>query len=268
LNQIEETFRNPNLLIESIKEIQQKQEESLNEIQLKLYVMSQVKDDLKATNKFKPNLSSFNQEEETSIFGSIKLNGCWLNVNSFKGQILTDECQMSELIELCEFSPNDKWSLLYRATRDGFGSDDFHSKCNGHSNTLTILKAKPSKFIFGGFTTVSWESSALGKWKSDPNAFIFSLTNKYNKPLKMKIDPNSHEYAIFCHSGYDPTFGSDIKIVNHANTTMDSYSNLGNCYDHPKYAKGASTIQTDEASTFLAGSCYFQLDEIEIYQKE
>ncbi len=32
LNQIEETFRNPNLLIQSMKEMQQKQEESLNEI--------------------------------------------------------------------------------------------------------------------------------------------------------------------------------------------------------------------------------------------
>ncbi len=32
LNEIEDTFRNPNLLIEKIKEMQLKQEESLNEI--------------------------------------------------------------------------------------------------------------------------------------------------------------------------------------------------------------------------------------------
>ena len=37
LNEIEEeTFRNPNLLIQTIKEMQQKQEESLKDIQLKL----------------------------------------------------------------------------------------------------------------------------------------------------------------------------------------------------------------------------------------
>ncbi len=35
LNLIEDTFRNPNLLIETIKEMQQKQEESLRDIQLK-----------------------------------------------------------------------------------------------------------------------------------------------------------------------------------------------------------------------------------------
>ena len=93
------------------------------------------------------------------------------------------------MIKLCEFSPNDKWSLLYRGTRDDFGGKAFHSKCDGKSNTLTILKAKQSKFIFGGFTAVNWESSNNLKYKSDQNAFIFSLTNKDNTPLKMKIDP-------------------------------------------------------------------------------
>ena len=46
--------------------------------------MSKVKDDLKATNEFLINESLFNQEE-TTLSGSIKLSGCWLNVNSFKG---------------------------------------------------------------------------------------------------------------------------------------------------------------------------------------
>jgi hypothetical protein len=55
-------------------------------------------------------------------------------MNSFKSQILTDERQMSDLIKLCDLSPNDKWSLLYRGTRDGSGSRDFHSRCDGHSN--------------------------------------------------------------------------------------------------------------------------------------
>jgi hypothetical protein len=38
---------------------------------------------------------------------------------------------------------------------------------------------------------------------------------------------------------------------------------LGCNYKHPQYAKG-----TDEAKTFLAGSCHFQLNEIEVFQKE
>jgi hypothetical protein len=151
--------------------------------------------------------------------------------------------------------------LLYRATRDGFRSRDFHSKCDGHANTLTILKAKGSSFIFGGFTSVDWDSS--GKYKSDPNAFIFSLTNKDNLPLKMKVNSNEHQRAILCRSEYGAHFGYGFCMANNSNITMDSYSNLGLTYSHSQYA-----YETNEAETFLAGSYAFQLDEIEVYQKK
>ena len=263
LNELEDTFRNPNLLIQSIQEMQQKQEESLNVIQSKLNEMTIVKDNLIATNSFKPNSTSFNQNE-TTLFGSIKLDGFWFN--SINSQILKGEQKLVELMKLCEFSPNDKFTLLYRGTRDGFDGRDFHSKCDGHTNTLTIIKPKESSYIFGGFTTAKWESGRLpGIYKSDPNAFIFSLTNKDNKPVKMKINPKRHKYAIYCFPNDGPTFGGghDIYISNDANTAMDSYSYLGFSYSHPQYARG-----TNEARTFLAGSLEFQMREIEVYKKE
>jgi hypothetical protein len=79
---------------------------------------------------------------------------------------------------------------LYRGKRDGFGATAFHSKCDNHSITLTILKSKGNEFIFGGLTTAEWDCS--DKYKSDPYAFIFSLTNK-----------------DLCHSEIGPTFGQD-----------------------------------------------------------
>jgi hypothetical protein len=264
LEEIEEFFRNPNLLIQSIKDLQQRQEESLKEIQSKLNEINQVNVDLKATNEFKPNLTLLNKESSSSLsssfFGSMKLNNC-SNTDLFKSQILTGN-QPNVLIKLCEFSPNDKWTLLYRGTRDGFGAQDFHSKCDNKSPTLSIFKAHDSSYIFGGFTTVSWDSSS--RCKSGPNAFIFSLTNKDNKPLKMKIHPKKRQYAIYCHFECGPIFGGyDISIANNANKTMNSYSNLGHTYLHPQYLEG-----TSEAETFLAGSYQFQLDEIEVYQNE
>jgi hypothetical protein len=267
LEEIEEFFRNPNLLIQSIKDLQQRQEESLKEIQSKLNEINQVKVDLKAANEFKPNLTLLNQESSSSsfsssFFGSVKLNNNCSNTDPFKSQILTGN-QPNELIKLCEFSPNDKWTLLYRGTRDGFGAKDFHSRCDNKSPTLSICKAKQSSYVFGGFTSVSWESMAVGTCKSDPNAFLFNLTNKDNKPLKMKINPNQHKYAICCYSSFGTIFGNDICIANNANTTMNSYSYLGFTYKHPQYE-----VETNEAQTFLAGSHKFQLDEIEVYLKE
>jgi hypothetical protein len=65
LNELEETLRDPDLIIQSIQEMQRNQEESLKEIQVKLNQMTKIKGDLKTTKGFKPNLSSFNQEEGT-----------------------------------------------------------------------------------------------------------------------------------------------------------------------------------------------------------
>jgi hypothetical protein len=226
-----------------------KQEEAIAELKMKLDEQSQVKDNLIKMNEFKPNLS-FNHDS----FGKLHLNE--YSIGPFKSQILKDK-QPSELIKLCEFSLKDKWTLIYRGTHDGFGASNFHSKCDGHKNTLTIIKAHGTSYIFGGFTSINWESS--GEWKSDPNAFLFSLTNKDNQPCKMRqINTNQ---SIYCSSAYGPAFGggSDFYICNAANTIAGSGSNLGRSYEHPQPSQGQS---------FLAGSNPFQLSEIEVYQKE
>ena len=77
---------------------------------------------------------------------------------------------------------------------------------------------------------------------------LFSLTNKDNKPLKMRINPNNTDMAICCYSSCGPSFGRDLYIANNVNTTMKSYSKLGSIYQHPQYAYG-----TIEALRFLAG---------------
>jgi len=127
---------------------------------------------------------------------------------------------------------------------------------------LCIFKVKGNEFIFGAFTTATWDCT--GKYKSDSNAFLFSLINKDNKPCKIKIDANEHQYAIYCGPQYGPVFGggNDIDIVSNANT-KDCSSRLGHTYKHPQYAFGSN-----KARTFLAGFLGFQLIEIEVYQKE
>ncbi len=165
--------------------------------------------------------------------------------------------------QLYEFSAKDKWSLLYRGSRDGFEPKDFHAKCDGKSPTLTIYKAQESSYIFGGFTTSGWYNS--NKFISDSKAFIFSLTNKDDKPCIMNIDPNQRQYATYGGPEFGPTFGhgSDIDIRGNPNTEKRSFSKLGSTYNHPRYTKGSNEIHS-----FLAGSEYFQLSEIEVYQKE
>jgi len=229
--------------------MQRQQEEAIAELRLKLNEQSQVKVNLMQMNKFKPNLT-FNR----GSFGQLNLNE-YVRIDPFKSKILSGQ-QPFGLINLCEFSLNDKWTLLYRGTRDGFRARNFHAKCDGHNNTLTILKAHGTSYIFGGFTTVTWASPC--QFKADPNAFLFSLTNRDNQPSKMrKINATK---SIICHPNLGPIFGDlfDILICDYSNTTAGCYSLLGNSYQHP---------QPNEGGSYLAGSFNFQLSEIEVYQK-
>jgi hypothetical protein len=75
----------------------------------------------------------------------------------------------------------------------------------------------------------------------------------------------SQRYGIYCHTSYGPTFGGghDSHIANQSNTNLNSFSNLGHSYTHPDYA-----FRSDEAQSFLAGSLYFQVTEIEVYTKQ
>ena len=53
------------------------------------------------------------------------------------------------------------WRLLFRASRDGFAAESFHSKCDRKGPTLTVVRS--GSFIFGGFTEAAWSSRRSGK---------------------------------------------------------------------------------------------------------
>ena len=151
-----------------------------------------------------------------------------------------------------------KWQLKYRATRDGFGADSFHRKCDGIPNTLTVIKSEHGN-IFGGFVEKAWSSS--DKSVVDPKAFIFSLVNKDKKQFKTMCS-YSGKAAMNCLSFYGPTFGggSDIQIASNSNVNRKSYSNFGYSYKHVNYQRGKA-----EALTVLAGSHKFKTVEIEVF---
>ncbi len=149
---------------------------------------------------------------------------------------------------------------MYRASRDGFSGKDFHSRCDRIENSLTVIKSESGN-VFGGYTEKAWTSN--NQYDRDPNAFLFSLINKENRPFKV-ICSDGGKDAIFCGSSYGPTFGknqSDIYIANNSNTNSGQ-SNLGNTYKHPDYPVG-----TEKAKNILAGSYQFKTTEIETYSK-
>ncbi len=103
---------------------------------------------------------------EKNLFGelilgksvSVKSTSELANFGLFYSKILSPN-QALDLVKLCGFSNRDKFKLIYRASDHGFKSTDFHNHCDGIYKTLSIVKVKDSPFIFGGFTSVSWDSN-------------------------------------------------------------------------------------------------------------
>ena len=252
---INELFLNPNLKIKTIKLILLQNENLMSEIKSKRDEMQRIRASLKK-NQFLPIESSINID----IVGHLLLND---DTNLCSSFILDNNKQLIDLVNLCGFSLGDRWSLLYRASRDGFGARDFHSKCDGHSNTLTLVKCSITLNLFGGFTTNYWES--VRGFKSDSEAFIFSLINNENCPCKLNVKSTSIHSAIYCDSNRGPSFGfGDIILSDKANTNLKSYSLLGSAYSHPKYCYGSA-----KARSFLSGlNGNFGIEEIEVFQKE
>lgn len=166
-----------------------------------------------------------------------------------------------DLLNLCNFSIDQEWKLLYRGSEDGFSASKFHLKCDNKPNTFTIVKSV-SGFIFGGYSESHWDQS--NSYKTDPNAFLFSLTNKDNKPIKMPLIPGKESQSIYATSVCSARFGagSDLIIADNANTNSNSFTNLGSTFKHPVYGFG-----TNEAKCFLAGNYNFQVYDIEVFQK-
>jgi hypothetical protein len=82
-----------------------------------------------------------------------------------------------------------RFQILWRGARDGFGADEFHGRCDGHANTLTVILDTKGN-IFGGFTPVAWASREwYGNSRDDDNcakpddsqkSFLFTLKNPHN----------------------------------------------------------------------------------------
>jgi hypothetical protein len=97
---------------------------------------------------------------EENLFGKFELDKS-ISANSetkkydreglFHSEILSAS-QAIDLIKLCEFSLNDRFNLIYRASEMGFRSKDFHDRCDGYSKTLTVIKTKDGENVFGSFS--------------------------------------------------------------------------------------------------------------------
>jgi hypothetical protein len=174
---------------------------------------------------------------------------------------------VSDFPELFVDFKQKQFTLLWRGSRDGFSASDFHSRCDGHPNTLTVILDTEGN-IFGGFTPVEWESL---EWngghenennclKADPSlkSFIFTLKNPHSFPARrFALKAEMKDGVIYCYSDCGPTW-CDIGVGDNNNA------------DNSSGAAGFGRVYTNDTgldgSTFFTGSERFRVKEIEVFE--
>ena len=150
----------------------------------------------------------------------------------------------------------DNMELIYRGSRDGSKSDNFHSKCDNKGPTICLYKNEKGN-IFGGYASISWTSD--NKQHSAPESFIFTLENIHKtNPTKFPSKNTNNDVSHYSNCG--PEFFGDIYIksdFNNTNTTSD----FPNSYDDI-LGKGKS-IFTGEIDN---NKTSFKVKEIEVFK--
>ena len=147
-----------------------------------------------------------------------------------------------------------RMKLIFRGSRDGFGSEIFHNKCNNIFPTLSVIKSEYGK-IFGGYTTATWEG--VGVDKNDPNSFLFSFTNEDKYPY------NGNGRAIHANKSHLTVYGggTDLFLFTNCNTSSNSGCSFTKSYSCTKYSS-----QSSESSAYFAGGTAFKVEEVEVYK--
>ena len=158
---------------------------------------------------------------------------------------------INELKNKEQFNNNNiSLKLIYRGTRDGHLSTDFHEKCDGFDKTITLIKTQKG-IKFGGYITNGWGSSE-DYIDDDEDCFTFSIS------LRKIYYPKEGKFKYFFSRDYGPSFSV--------------FGLEGNLFE-----KSSLNIHTKEdANAFFTGftSDYeinggekeFQVKELEVFQ--
>jgi hypothetical protein len=124
-----------------------------------------------------------------------------------------------------------RFKRLWRDSRDGFTAQKCHLRCDGRTNTLTLISDTDGN-IFGGFTPVEWENDCSEKEDDSLWSFLFTLRNPDGVPLrKFMLKAEKKQYTIYYNSAYCAVFGwSDIYVYDNCNANRENVTHIGTRY--------------------------------------
>ena len=147
--------------------------------------------------------------------------------------------------------------LIYRGTRDGMSSIDFHNKCDNKGKTICLFLNKKDN-IFGGYSSIPWTSDGGDKIAND--CFLFTLTNNYN--TESTKFPYSKGRSVFHSPKHGPYFGNG--------PDLGFYNTFSDNSNRSEFPSSYQDIIGKGRSIFTGGRNnnvqFYELKEIEVFK--
>lgn len=197
------------------------------------------------------NPSSYTIPSSSTLFGSYNFTPSEIEVyfsstpvSYTSSTILTTGTLQSAALAL--FTPS---RLLFRASRDGFSSSNFHTYCNKHAPIFIVIGATTG-YIATAYTEVAFNNNNTTMSVPTYTNWLNNLWNGSSTSATKYY--NTSTYGLYDTNSYGPTFGGghDLYFPN----TMNS----GGAYSNP------SSYQIPSQTT-LFGSYNFTPTDIEVY---
>jgi len=159
------------------------------------------------------------------------------------GHISLSDKEMEFLRKILKAESRDIGEVLYVASTNGDASSKFHSACDGKGPTIVIIETSTGN-VFGGYTDISWGSSAA--WKSSSKSFLFGL-----RPImkQYQIKDAERSYAVYHNANRGPHFGrgNDLYISTGATGNSNSFTK-GRTYtvNHHDLSGGAQNFRVKD----------------------
>ena len=175
------------------------------------------------------------------------------DLKGFEKSIIKNKEEAQKILKwICPYNER-KVALLYKATPEENTRDDFHRKCDNKGATVVLIETSKGR-RFGGYTSLSWDTS--GTWKNDLESFLFSLDN--NK--KYEVIANA-TYKVYSDKNYGPWFGngaSGFGLAYEKNLFIGNETHRDN---YPSDKAYSTTVENE-----LSGGKTFNISKMEVYQ--
>ena len=192
--------------------------------------------------------------------------GPWTEIQNIKTKnfdsiILKDLDRKNEFLKkMLEWTGYKNIELIYRGSRDGMTSYNFHNNCDNKGPTITLYKTK-QKTIFGGYNSDNWSSDS--NWHNPSNCFIFTLINIYNtNPTKFPFK-NNNTYATYHGPNHGPCFGYGYDISANCKDFLNNSFQTNFPYDYEDTLGKGKSIFTGNLNNNITS---YNLLEVEVFK--